>query len=397
MISAPLPKNEAKRLQALLRYEVLDTDDEQAFDDLTELASAICGTSISLISLVDSDRQWFKSRVGLEARETERGLAFCAHAILQKGIFEVPNATDDERFADNPLVTGAPDIRFYAGEPLVTPDGEAIGTLCVIDQEPKKLTEEQSNALRTLAKQVISQLELRLHNRQLIRMQKNQEQFIGAMAHDLRSPFNGILGLSRLLVKKSEIGSPDEVAVISNAILDSSLKVYQILDESLQWARNQLGATHIKMQGFELQPVINQSLELILEGFDLKHISLQRQVESGLKPYGDPALTKVIIRNLLANAMKFAPEGSQAVLKVESIDKEVHISVIDQGPGVPPDIKEQLFNECVTSTVGSKGEMGNGLGLMLCAQFAQQQQGQLWLDESHVDGCKITLKLKQSD
>jgi len=160
-MKAPLPKNEAARLETLHQYEILDTAPESEFDEIVRLAAHICGTPIALISLVDSDRQWFKSKVGIEATETPRASSFCSHTILEPDILIVSDAMADERFSNNPLVTSDPQIRFYAGVPLITPSGLALGALCVIDRVPRDLSPEQVEGLRTLGHQVITQLELR--------------------------------------------------------------------------------------------------------------------------------------------------------------------------------------------------------------------------------------------
>ncbi|MGF1515964.1 MAG: GAF domain-containing protein [Elainellaceae cyanobacterium] len=158
---------EAARLEALRQYRVLDTPPEQAYDDITALAAFICNVPVALISLVDSDRQWFKAKVGLEVSETSRDVSFCAHAILDGQIMVINDTLQDARFASNPLVTCAPNIRFYAGVPLVTPQGHAIGTLCIIDHQPRALSEEQTQAMQSLARQVVKQLELQRVSSQL--------------------------------------------------------------------------------------------------------------------------------------------------------------------------------------------------------------------------------------
>lgn len=162
MISAELPENESERLKKLNDYQILDTLAEQEYDDIVSLAAYICNTPIALISLIDEDRQWFKAKRGLDSQQTNRDIAFCAHAILGDKVFVVPDSTKDERFYDNPLVTGPVQVKFYAGAPITTPEGFKIGTLCVLDNTPRKLTQEQLDALKSLSRSLVSILELRL-------------------------------------------------------------------------------------------------------------------------------------------------------------------------------------------------------------------------------------------
>jgi anti-sigma regulatory factor (Ser/Thr protein kinase) len=195
--------DETARLAALRRYRILDSDPEPAFDDLTLLASHICGTPIALISLVDENRQWFKSRIGVSLTETPRNISFCNHAIQRPNeLMIVPNALEDERFANNPLVLGEEHFRFYAGAPLVTTDGHALGTLCVVDRVPRQLDDDQVRALDALRHQTEAQLELRRILRELIdamaardEAELQQEKLIA----ELRESLDGLNKLSGLM------------------------------------------------------------------------------------------------------------------------------------------------------------------------------------------------------
>jgi len=178
----PVPVAEKKRLKVLWQYDVLDTMPEEVFDDLTELAAKICEAPIALITLVDENRQWFKAKVGVTINETSRDISFCAHAISQTDLFIIPDATKDKRFSTNPLVVSDPKIRFYAGAPLITPDGHALGTLCVIDNKPRELRSAQKQALRVLARHVMTQLELRHRSTELAHADTERQK----MQDDLR-------------------------------------------------------------------------------------------------------------------------------------------------------------------------------------------------------------------
>lgn len=396
MISAPLYPEEKIRIQELLKYEVLDTEDEKAFDELTQLASEICATPISLISLVDNDRQWFKSRVGLDAPQTDRSIAFCSHAILQDDVLEVENATLDERFHDNPLVTGAPDIRFYAGAPLVTPDGYPLGTLCVIDQKEKKLTDFQKRALKTLANQVISQLELRLQPRRQERLNKDREKFYAVLAHDIKSPFNGILNLSRIMSENSESMTKEKITQLSTEILNSSVTLYQVIDEILQWSQTRLNQNTVHLEPVNILKAAEETKDLVKDGLRIKGVDLNLKISHDVSVMADEVLLKTVIRNLLMNAIKYTPASSEVVISVEDRGKDFCISVCDQGAGIPRELKSKLFDKAVGSKKGTAGELGHGLGLSLAGDFIRMLKGSIAVDTSYTKGAKVDVILEKA-
>lgn len=226
--------DERERLAALRSYRILDTEPEKAFDDLALLASQICGTPIALISLVDAERQWFKARVGVSVRETSRDVAFCAHAIRQRGLFIVPDALHDDRFRDNPFVVSDPHIRFYTGAPLITPEGHALGTLCVIDRAPRTLDAGQIEALEALQRQVVAQLELRRNLQELERALSERdraERERERLLAELREALEGVRKLSALIPLSTacrvNLVIPADTAAIST-VTDG---VMQLVDE----------------------------------------------------------------------------------------------------------------------------------------------------------------------
>jgi len=257
MVSPSYPSNENARLRELLSLEILDTPPEIEYDEITELASKICEVPVSLISLIDKDRQWFKSTYGINAKETPRDIAICAHAIKSpKQIFEIRNSILDYRFHDNPLVVKEPHVIFYAGIPLISSQGHAMGTLCVIDHKPNKLNEFQKKALKTLSYQVSKSLELRKNKLELeIRKERIKErkftltEIAQLISYDLKSPINNVIGLSEVLYD-SDPPSPELVKELSRLISLSAYKLKGLIDDVLTYAASENSPSEINISSF---------------------------------------------------------------------------------------------------------------------------------------------------
>ena len=242
--------SETERLEALRRYRILDTQPEQAFDDLTLLASYVCETPIALITLVDADRQWFKSKIGISATETSRSISFCSHAIQQTGLYIVADAASHETFRENPFVTGDPNIRFYAGAPLITPEGQALGTLCVIDSVPRTLTPAQIDALEALKRQVQAQLELRVNLLELgkaLAQRDRAEAEQRALIGRLQASLDGLNKLGALLPYTSVCELNMVIPADPKAIPTITDGVNHLL-ESKGWPEREIMAVELAIQ-----------------------------------------------------------------------------------------------------------------------------------------------------
>jgi len=384
MKTALLPQNENERLAALNGYQVLDTMPEQEFDDLTQIASQICQTPIALISLVDQSRQWFKSKVGLDASETPRDLAFCSHAILQSDVFIVPDSFKDERFHDNPLATGAPNVRFYAGAPLKTPSGHQIGTLCVIDHVPRKLSAQQVSALQALARQIVSQFELRISIARVENATKTKTRFLANMSHEIRTPMNGIIGMTNLLL--GSIDDPvdaERLRIIQNC----GNSLLNLIDDVLDFSKLEVDKVELEFQPFLLHSVVDEVVELLNIRASEKGLTLSyRSMETGpLCVSGDATRFRQVLMNLVTNALKFTEVGSIEILsQAEKLDDgrwKIQFSVKDSGIGIPEQIKGKLFvpfSQVDASTTRRFG--GSGLGLAICKGLCEKMSGSVWVE-----------------
>jgi signal transduction histidine kinase len=401
MIPAPLPPNENERVAELLRHEILDTLAEKEFDEIVQLASQLCNAEIALISLVDSYRQWFKAKVGLDADETPKDIAFCSHAIAAgDDVFEITDATQDERFHDNPLVTGDPNIRFYAGQPIQSVDGYKLGTLCVIDNYPRELTPAQRSSLKLLAKQVEHLLALKLRVRQLdesvdlIYEQKRsleesdeiKKQILAVLAHDLRSPVASLENMLDLFAE--EILSAEEVSGLIQSVRPNLQQTIQQMEDVLAWVKDQIQTRSVQWQPFSLDKIADRSLQWVRHNAEKKGVILQKSINPKLVALGDPNLVEIVIRNLLSNAVKYTRKDDAIIVFVDHLDSNIHMGVQDTGVGIEAENLERILSRNKTlSTLGTAREKGTGLGLMLCQTYLNKMKTQLKVASQPGQGC----------
>ncbi|QEM10296.1 GAF domain-containing sensor histidine kinase [Mucilaginibacter rubeus] len=375
MLQARLPENEEARLQDLYRTGLLDSPQEDEFNDIVKFASVLCDMPISLISLVDSDRQWFKARIGLEAPQTDREISFCSHAILQDHLFEIPDTLQDNRFFDNPLVTDFPAIRYYAGMPLVTGSGNRLGTLCVIDNEPRVLTDLQKFGLKVLADNVIKIAELRIKNKRLHYLSETQKTVISILAHDVRNPLASIKSI--IGFKQSDIIDTEDATEMIEMVSDQLDNTIGMVDNVVRWGELQMKFARFNYTDFNLYQLVESVFALESLNAYAKNNTLVNNVFIDTLVNSDMQAIEFVLRNLVSNANKYTQDGSITV-NMTYVDKHMVIEVTDTGIGMNAEKVGKLLSaakEDHNSTLGTNNEKGSGLGLLLVREFIDRLNG----------------------
>ena len=385
-IRIPIPADEEERLAALHRYAILDTPPEPAFDSIVALLVDLLDAPVGTISLVERDRQWFKARAGVDACETPRSIAFCAHTIMGDEIMEIGDTLDDSRFVANPMVTGPMAVRFYAGAPLLTPEGHALGALCAYDVKPRTLTGTERRLLKTLAALAVDEMELRRVGndlaaslRQAERANRMKSHFVAAVTHDLRSPLHTIMGFAELT--QMEPSTSEACREHAASIITVGTQMLGLVNGLLDMAAAESGHLTLETAPTAIAPLVDSALLLVGDRARKGGIRLQAQIEPGLPLVKADARRMIqVLGNLLDNAVKFTPSGGTVSLSARRTDRRgVEIAVADTGVGIAqkdlPDVMEPYGQ-----TADGRKHKGTGLGLPLARAMAEAHGATFSLD-----------------
>lgn len=373
-----LPANELQRLNIVSEYQLLDTLSEEDYDNMTSLVATICDAPVSLITIIDKDRNYFKSHHGVPFKESPRDISFCGHAILaNEPIFIIKDARLDERFIGNPLIEAASAI-FYAGVPLINPEGYALGTLCIFDHKPRVLTDSQKYALITLGKQVVNSMELRRQNLKLetakYELTKHNielKQFASHVSHDLKSPLANIISLTYLL--KDDLKGKHS---------DSSLEYLEYIEDSALILKDYIDGILLHYKADELLKAEKEDVQLSLLTEDIKQLlltkndSLTHSGQDDIENINKSALTQILI-NLVDNALKYNQNEHRAITISYAEEPKFHkFSVSDNGIGIEKDKQSLIFK--LFATIPDKNRKpSTGIGLSTIKNLVNKLGGEI--------------------
>ncbi|GAB4092150.1 GAF domain-containing hybrid sensor histidine kinase/response regulator [Flaviaesturariibacter terrae] len=415
MPSAALPSNEQQRLEDLYSYGILDTGPERDFDELAELANLICGTQMSLVSLIDEHRQWNKASVGYPVAETPREITICQHVILGTELFVVENTLEDKRFCDLPGVQHDPKVRFYAGAPIISPGGFSLGTVCVFSDRPGQLNDLQKTTLQGLARQASLLLEFRKKNEQLKQIareqlqlkqlaeiaSKTQKQFLSTMSHEIRTPLNGVIGMTNLLL--AENPAPQQLEYL-HSLRFAADHLLSVVNDVLDYNKITGNVLSFERIDFNLGNIIREVGRSHAVSATAKGIRLDVSIDSSVpeRVNGDPARLTQVLHNLLGNAVKFTEKGSvQLQVKLQQTGDEhfdIYFAVKDTGIGIDESGLEKIFDEFSQAHAGISRQFGGtGLGLAISKKILELQGSEIFVRSKPGEGSTFyfTLPLRK--
>jgi len=398
-MKAPQPADEPARLAALEDAQVLDTSPEEDFDDIARLAAEICGTPTALVSLVDRDRQWFKAKVGTDVTETRRDLSFCSYTVLGYEVMEVPDAAVDPRYADNPLVTTADNpIRFYAGAPVVLDGSHSVGTVCVVDRVPRRLTDRQRRALRSLARHASVLLELRRYARhageiadRLRRLDRMKDSFLANVSHEFRTPLSTIRGYLEMLLE-GDIDAETTHRFLS-VMERNSDRLLRLIDEVLLVARVSDEGVQLDLAELDLAELAHQVATSCRPLAEHREVKLSVRSGSPVPARGDVKRLAQAVNHLVVNAIKFTGPGGEITVD-SAADPEPELIITDTGTGIPAEDLPHVFDRFYRSAAADvMAVQGPGLGLAIVKSIIEAHHGSVHLDSEPGVGTTVRLTL----
>lgn len=404
--AAKLPDYENQRVATLHRLEILDAPEEETFDALTRFAADIFGTDIAVVSLVDSKRQRFLSHHGLEARETPREASLCAHAILTPAeVMVVPDALQDKRFRDNKLVTGEPNIRFYAGAPIIANDDMLIGAFCIIDTQPRPpLNDRQQHLLRHFAQMAMHEMELRKsredalkRNRVLESKQEQQQRLLSMIGHDLRGSFNAILGFCKILSRLDPEKEPKKVLEYVDIVGKAGDRAHQLMDNLISWTAASFQDGTPEFQMVDIKGIIANAVGAVRHGAELKGVTIVDESQAA-RVHVNPEQIETVIRNLVSNGLKYTPPGGSVLITTSDKADGITVTICDTGIGMDATTLGRARNPDIgASSPGTGGEKGSGLGLLLCRDFLKSHGADLIIDSQPDEGSEFSFTLRHRE
>jgi signal transduction histidine kinase len=397
-VRAPLPADEPARLAALHDAQVLDTPPEDDFDDIALLASEICHTPMGMVSLIDRDRQWFKAKIGVDFGEAPRDLSFCAHTITGAEMLEVRDARDDGRFADNPYVMADNGPRFYAGAPVVLDGVHSVGTVCVVDNQPRTLTESQRRALRSLARHASVQLELRRRARgadeiadRLRELDQMKDTFLVSVSHEFRTPLSSIVGYLEILLEGAY--EAEMARRFLTVMQRNSSRLLRLVEELLLVAGVTETGMELDLVDLDLTEVLRGALESVRVEADQRDVRLVDRGTGPVRARGDVRRLGQALDHLLGNAVKFTGAGGEVIVRAHEGDRP-GVTVTDTGMGIAEKDLPHVFDRFYRGRAAQVMAVpGPGLGLAIVRAIVDAHNGTVRLESEPGVGTTVDLTL----